>query len=405
MDKKSESFANWTRKVGPSETADMEERVDYLKRKGENIYSFALGMPNFFTPEYIKNGAKAAIDSNKSFYTATSGIMELKREITHSLYEKNNVDYKTSEIVVTNGGKQAVFDALYSMCNQGEEVMIPSPYWVSYISQTKLMGFKPIVITTSEKNGFKVSVEDLKKAVTDKSKVLILNSPNNPTGAIYGYDELADIAKFCIENDLYVISDEVYSEYIYNNKKFISISSFEKMKDRTVVVNAFSKTYGMTGWRIGYSASSKQLASFMTILQSHSTSNVSSISQYAAVTAFDDSVDKSFKLSHLRSDFKKRRALADNILSEIKGFKYILPEGAFYFWIDISEYINKNLSGTVMKNATDFANIVLQNTNVALMPGDSFGDSSHIRLSFSISEEKIRNGLLILKNYLNKEMV
>lgn len=385
--------------IADSETLKINNDVMQLRRKGIDVIPFVAGEPDFDTPEAIKQAAIDAIYNNYTHYTNVAGISELREKIVEKLKIDNNLNYTPDEIIVGCGAKQNIANALLALIDNKAEVMIPSPYWVSYIAMVEICGGKPNIIKTTKETGYKVNYDLLKKNYNKNCKVLILNSPSNPTGAVYSLDELKDIAKFCVEHNVYVISDEIYEKLIYDNMKHISIASLSKeIWEKTIVINGFSKSFAMTGWRVGYSAAPKKISDIMRKIQANMTSHTSSISQYAALKAF--SLGNSF-YDTLRTTFEKRRNF---ILDEFKNEKYIdivKPNGAFYIFMNISKIFGKRYKDQVINSDNDFYNILLNDFKVALVPGSAFGDPECMRLSYSYKFETIEEGIKRIKNFLN----
>ncbi|MFX3617377.1 MAG: pyridoxal phosphate-dependent aminotransferase [Sporolactobacillus sp.] len=392
-----QQLADWVGKISTSSTAQLEAKVEQLQRQGIKIYRFGLGQPDFNTPDRAKQAAIDAIEHNQTTYTETGGILPLREAISKQFDREIGVHYSSEEIVVSVGGKQALFNAVCTLCSSGDEVLIPVPYWVSYEAQVKFSGAKPVLIQTTEKTRFKINTVLLEKYVTPYTKLLILNSPNNPTGAVYSKEELAELASFCIAHRLWVISDEVYSSYIYSNTPCTSIASFNGMKDRTIVINAVSKTFSMTGWRIGYSAAPKVIAQAMVRLQSHTTSNPTSISQWAAVAAINGPKDD---FDEILQEYKNKRDVMIQRIQRIKGLKCYPSEGAFYLWVDISEWLGETLAGHIIQSADDLAEVLLKEIHVAVMPGNGFGSSNNLRFSFSLPLDEIEGGLKAIETFL-----
>ncbi|MPQ43680.1 pyridoxal phosphate-dependent aminotransferase [Clostridium tarantellae] len=382
--------------VEQSLTLALTAKAAELKENGVDVISFGVGEPDFNTPQNIINAAVKAMEDGKTKYTAASGIVELKNAIIKKLKKDNNLEYKINNIVISTGAKQCLANIFTALLNPGDEVMIPTPYWVSYPELIKLNDGVSVIIETSEVNDFKVTVDELAKNLTVKSKAILINSPNNPTGSIYSKEELEKIAKFAKENNLYIISDEIYEKLIYDNNKHISIASInEDAYNRTIVINGFSKSYAMTGWRIGYTASNEKISKLMSSIQSHTTSNVNTIAQYAAVEALEGSQEQ---LDSMIKEFSKRRNIMLEKLSEIKNISYITPSGAFYVMVNIKELMNK----FNIKNSFEFAEILLKTENVVVIPGIAFGKDNYIRLSYATSSENIEKGLERIKKFVNE---
>lgn len=393
-------LSNKAKQINPSITLEITAKAKELKDAGVDVVSFGAGEPDFNTPENIINAAIKAMAEGKTKYTPTSGILELRKAIVKKFKEDNELDYKVNQIVVSTGAKQSLANAFMAILNEGDEVIIPVPYWVSYPELVKLSDGIPIYVNTKKENDYKYTIEDLEKVVTNKTKALLLNSPNNPTGSIYTKEELLEIANFAKENNLIIISDEIYEKLIYDNKEHISIASLnEDAYNRTIVINGLSKSYAMTGWRIGYSACNEEIAKLMIAIQSHMTSNINSISQYAAVEALNGSKE-SIKL--MINEFEKRRNYMVDRISKIEKLDFIKPNGAFYIMVCIKEYLGKSINNEVINSSLEFSKSILEEEKVAVIPGVAFGLDDYIRLSYATSLDVIKEGLDRIENYLNK---
>lgn len=375
--------------INPSPTLAITAKAKEMKKNGIDVVSFGAGEPDFDTPSFVKRAAVEAINRGFTKYTATSGIPELKKAICDKLKKDNGLDYIPMNVLVSSGAKQSLYNIIQVLINPGDEVIVPVPYWVSYEEMVKLAGGKCIFIKTEN---FKISPENLLKIITNKTKLFILNSPSNPTGAVYGKKELEEIAKICVEKNIYVLSDEIYENLIYG-KKHISIASLnEKIKKLTIVINGVSKSYSMTGWRIGYAASDDvEIIKAASALQDHSTSNPNSIAQKAALAALLG--DQDF-LKGWVSEFKKRRDFMVKYLRQIKGINAATPDAAFYVFADVSKLFRKEIRGSA-----DFCRKLLEKAHVAVIPGAAFGDDKHVRLSFATSMENIKKGLARIKRF------
>lgn len=383
-------LAPWTEKLLPSPTAELEARVARLQQGGVKVYRFGLGQPDFPTPEHAKEAAVEAIRNNFTGYTDTAGIAPLREAIADALQQQCGVLYAPDEIVVSSGGKHSLFNAFNTLLRSGDEVLLPIPYWVSFPEQIKFAGAKPVFIQTDARTGYKVTLAMLEKQLTPSTRMLVLNQPGNPSGAVYSRTELEAIARFCIKHNLWAISDEVYSCFVFNEEGFTSLAGLPGMKERTVLINAVSKTYSMTGWRIGYAAAPAPVAAAMLKLQSHTTSNPSSIAQMAALAAISGPQDQ---VEQMRCVYRDRREILATGVNRIRGLHCLVPEGAFYVWVDASEWLGKTLCGTVVDSMDALAEILLSRSNVAVMPGTGFGSPAHLRLSYAISMEEIQDGL------------
>ena len=377
--------------LADSVTLAINAMAKQMKLEGANIISFGVGEPDFDTPDNIREAGIKAIKEGRTRYTAASGILELKETICNKLKDDNQLDYSPENIVVSNGAKHSLFNALQAICNPGDEIIVPIPYWVSYPEMIKMADAVPVFIDCSEKNEFKLEIAELIKAITPKTKALLLNSPSNPTGSIYSKNELEVIAQVAIDNNILIIADEIYEKLVYDNEKHISIASLnDKVKDITIVVNGVSKAYAMTGWRIGYTASNTEIANLMSKIQSHSTSNPNTIAQHASVEGIKNS-DAS--IEKMRISFDERRKYMVNRINKMNKLSCIVPKGAFYVMLNISKLIGKEIEGRIINNSLDFAEIVISKANVAVVPGSAFGADSFARLSYANSIENIKEGL------------
>jgi aspartate aminotransferase len=380
--------------VKPSATLYIDSKVKSLKQQGIDVINFGVGEPDFDTPINIKDAAIKAIKNGFTKYCPVAGTMELKEAIINKLYRDNGIEYEPNEIIISNGAKHSLYNLFQSVLNNGDEVIIPSPYWVSYTDIVSLAGGVPIILNTSDKNDFKITPMLLIKAYTDKTKVLIINSPSNPTGIMYTIDELKEIMEICKQYNIFVVTDDIYEKLVYDGKTFVSIASLfpkSEVKERVAIINGVSKAYAMTGWRIGYTASHHTIIDAMTTLQSQSTSNASSISIKASVEALNGTQEY---LINMRNIFEERRDYIVQRLNKIKGITCKKPEGAFYVFPNITNVIRKTLpDGTVINNDIDFANYLLDKARVAVVPGTSFGCAGYVRISYATSMLNIQEGL------------
>lgn len=385
--------------IAPSLTLEITAKAKKLKAEGVSIIGFGAGEPDFNTPEYITNAAKHALDIGFTKYTPAAGMPELKEAICKKFLKDNGLSYEPSQIVVSTGAKSSLFHAICAMVDESDEVILPSPYWLTYPELVKLAGGKTVFIKTTANDGYKMTAEELSAAVTDKTKLLILNSPNNPTGAVYSEKELSAIAKVCEEKGLYVISDEIYEKLVYGGEKHVSIAALSPyMKEHTVVVNGMSKSYSMTGWRIGYLAAPKDIAKAVSSMQSHTTSNACSIAQYASVTALESEESDKF-IEKMQETFDERRKYMVKTLQSTEGIILPEPKGAFYVFADVSAFYGKSFQGEKVTGSLSFAELALKK-GVAVVPGIAFGDDDCIRLSYAISIEDIKEGLKRLKDFI-----
>ncbi|MFH1258225.1 MAG: pyridoxal phosphate-dependent aminotransferase [Elusimicrobiota bacterium] len=386
--------------ISPSPTLAITAKANKMKAEGVDVIGFGAGEPDFDTPANIKEAAKLALDQGFTKYTPTSGIKELKEAIRKKFIEDNQLEYSLDQILVSCGAKHSIFNIILALCEAGDEVIIPSPYWVSYPEMLKIAGAAPVSIETTQEANFKITPRQLKEAVTAKTKLVILNSPSNPTGMIYEKDELIALSKIIAEADIYCISDEIYEKIIYDNCKHVSIASLgEEIKNLTIVVNGLSKTYAMTGWRIGYAAGPKDVIQAMSNLQDHSTSNPTSIAQYAAVEALNGPQEI---LKKMVDSFRERRNFIVDKINSIKGLSCLKPQGAFYLFVDISRLLGKKFQDKVVGGSLPFTELLLENGKVAVVPGGVFGNDNFIRLSYAASLTNIKKGLERLEKFVEQ---
>lgn len=383
-------LADRLHKINPSATLSITSKANTLKSQGKDVVSFAAGEPDFDTPEAVKQQAIEAIRGGFTKYTSSTGTPELKKLICEKLSRDNGLRYEPSQIVVSCGAKHSIFNALFVLVDRNEEVLIPSPYWVSYPEMVHLCEARVRFIKTLPENNFKMTVDDLAQGITSHTKVLILNSPSNPTGCVYTSDELKKIAQLCVEKKIFVISDEIYEKIIFDHNKHVSIASLgPEICSLTITVNGLSKSCSMTGWRIGYLAGPHDIVEAISKLQDHTTSNPCSISQKAAVAALQ--MPEEFS-RHMTLEFEKRRDYIVGRLGRIKKIGYCLPGGAFYIFCSIAK---------TKLSAFDFASRLLADELVALIPGESFGRDDYVRISFATSQEQIKKGMDRIERWVN----
>jgi len=389
-------------RVAPSLTLAITAKGNKMKAEGMDVVSFAAGEPDFNTPAYINDKAREALDKGITKYTPSSGTVELRKAIAAKLLKDNGLSYEPSQIVVSNGAKHSLYNACLALVNPGDEVLIPAPYWLTYPELVLLCEGVPAYIEAGAENNFKITPAQLEKAITDKTKALILNNPSNPTGTLYTKDELFALAAVIEKAGIYVISDEIYEELVYDGLKMESIASYsDTLKNNTIVVNGLSKAYSMTGWRIGYTASSKDLAAAMDNMQSHTTSNPNSIAQYASVAALSDPAGDAFR-KELKATFTRRRDLMVNLLSNMKPLIYVRPQGAFYVMAGIENLVGKSYAGKTITTAADFAGLLVDHAQTVTIPCEAFGAPMFIRLSYAIADAQIEKGLARIKEFVAK---
>ncbi len=377
--------------ITPSVTLAITAKAKKMKADGISVIGFGAGEPDFGTPDFIVEAAKKALDENFTKYTPSSGMPALRQAIADKLRRENGLSYEPSQIIVSNGAKHSLFNAMAATVDPGDEVIIPSPYWLTYPELVRLCDGVPVFVRTEEELGFKLSPAALEAAITPKTKWLILNSPSNPTGAVYSREELSALAEVCIRRDIGVISDEIYEKLVYAGAEHVSIASLPGMAERTVVVNGLSKSCAMTGWRIGYLAAPKEIAKAVDGLQSHATSNANSIAQAASVAAITNPEEDRF-LHRMVEAYDARRKFMFQAVSAIPGLSCHEPKGAFYLFVNVSGILGRTCRGKVLKDAVDVADQMLE-SGVAVVPGNAFGAPDHIRLSYALSMEDIREGM------------
>lgn len=389
--------------IQPSATMAIDAMFKQMKADGLDVIGFGAGEPDFATPDNIKAAGHAAIDNNDTRYTPSAGTIELRKAICQRLKEDCGVEYDFKQISVSDGAKPCVYVALRALVNPGDEVILPTPYWVSYSEMIRMVGGVPVEIETREADSFKLTAQELANAITPKTKAMILNNPSNPTGMMYSRAELVELAKVCVEKDIYVISDEIYYELVYDNEKFVSFASLgDEVKERTLLINGVSKTYAMTGWRIGYVAANPEISKVISNYLSHSTGSPCAISQKAAVEALTGPQDS---VEQMRRAFERRRNYMVERMNGIEGVSCEKPHGAFYVMMNIEKLIGKELHGVVIRNADDFGNLFLKYGKVAVVPGTSFGAPTFVRWSYATSTQNIKEGLNRLERFLNGETV
>ena len=389
--------------ISPSATLAITAKAKQMKAEGIDVIGFGAGEPDFDTPDHIKEAAKKAIDEGFTKYTPASGTMELKEAVCKKFRNDNNLDYTPQEIIVSCGAKHSIYNAIIALCSEGDEVILPSPYWVSYPEMIKAAGATPVVLESTQESNFKILPAQLQEATTPKTKLLILNSPSNPTGMLYTKDELQAIRQILVEKGIFCISDEIYEEIIYDGHEHISMASLgSDIKELTLVINGVSKAYSMTGWRIGYAAGRKDIIKAMSNLQSHSTSNPTSISQKAALAALEGSREP---IDTMVIEFKKRRDYIIERLNSINGISCLKTQGAFYVFPDVSELFGKFFNGKEIKDSMSLTEALLNEARVAVVPGSAFGSDVNLRLSYAISMESIKEGLNRIEEFVNRLMV
>jgi len=387
-------------RISESQTIAMARKSRELKAQGIDIISLSLGEPDFPTPDIIKEAAKKAIDENFSYYTHVSGYLELREAVCKKFKRDNGLDYTPDEIVVSTGAKQSIANAVLCLVNPGDEVIIPAPFWVSYLEILKLAEGKAVFIETGVEQDFKITAQQLEKAITPKTRVLMMSSPCNPTGSVYSKEELKALAEVMAKHpDLYIISDEIY-EHINFCGGHQSFAQFDFIKDRVITINGVSKGFSMTGWRGGIMAAPKWIAQACDKIQGQFTSATSSITQKAMHKAME--LDYETYIKPMRDAFLKRRDLVLTMMKDIPGLKCNVPQGAFYVYPEVSAFIGKSYQGTKINNATDLSLFLLEHSHLALVPGAAFGEDRYLRISYAASEEVLRKAMTRLKEGLAK---
>ncbi len=386
-----EVLAKRIRTISPSQTLAVSAKAKQMKAAGENVISFGVGEPNFSTPEHIVGAAIAALEKGYTKYTPSAGIYELRRAICSKFRRDNGLEYEPSQIVVSNGAKHSIFNACFALVDEGDEVIIPAPYWVTYPEAVKVCGGVPVIVRASKRTGFKITPEQLRGAITPKTKLFIFNSPCNPTGAVYSEAEVRALAEVCVQAGIFVLSDEIYEKLVYGNTKPFSFAACSQaVKEKTVTVNGVSKTYAMTGWRIGYLAAPPEIARAIDSFQSHTTSNPNSVAQYAALKALSSS---EAAVEEMVARFARRRLAMIERISDMGGAYCIIPDGAFYCMLVVSGVFGKSFGSRKIENSNDFADALLDAAKVAVVPGSAFGADDCVRLSYALSMEEMLEGL------------
>ena len=387
-------FSDRVLRVKPSQTLAITAKATEMRKRGIDIIGFGAGEPDFDTPDFVKEAAIKALKEGKTKYTPSAGIPELREGIAKRLKEKNGIEYKPSEVIVTPGAKMGLYEIFAVILNPGDEVIVPAPYWVSYTEQIKLCDGKPVIVETTEENSFVLTADLVESGITEKTKAVVINTPSNPTGAVIPRTELEKIAEICLKNNILIISDECYEEFCYD-EEHVSIASLSKeIRDITFTVNAFSKAYSMTGWRLGWVAAPEDYIKKLTIIQSQTTSNPTSFAQYGGLAALED---KGKFPSMMKEEFKKRRDYVVNEFLSIEGITCPIPKGAFYVFPNMSAYIKGDI-----KNDIDLTAYLLEEAKVAVVPGSAFGKEGYIRLSYATSIENIKEGMKRIKEALKK---
>lgn len=392
-------IAERVKDIGASPTMMVAAEAKKLKSEGVDVIDLSMGEPDFDTPNNIKDAGKRAIDENHTRYTLNPGTNELRIAIAAKLKRDNHLDYKINEIIVSSGAKQSVYNSILATINPGDEVIVPNPYWVSYPAMISLAQGKMVVIDTDESTGFKVTAEQLKNVISPKTRMFILCNPSNPTGSAYTRSELEALAEIILDNNLYVLSDEIYEKMVYDDFEFVSFPAIDPaLKDKTILVNGISKAYAMTGWRIGYTAANEKVISAMNKIQSHSTSHPSSVSQVAAIEAV---AGPQYVIHEMLESFRSRREFFYDALTSIEGITCYKPEGAFYLFPNISHYFNKKTDVLKVENSFDLAMHLLYEAHIAVVPGSAFGKEGYLRMSYATSMDHLKESIFRMKKALD----
>ena len=385
--------------IAPSMTLAISAKANELKAAGEKVINFGIGEPDFNTPAHIVEAAKSALDKGYTKYVAAAGLPALKKAIAKKLKDENSLEYEPSQIIVSNGAKHSIFNAIFATLNEGDEVLIPKPYWLTYPEVVKSCGGVPVYVMATARHGYKVRAAQLENMITPHTKMLIFNSPCNPTGAVYTEAEIREIADVCERHNLVILADEIYEKLIYGGQSHFSIAQVSpEVKERTIVINGVSKSYAMTGWRLGYLAAPKHIAAAIASFQSHSTSNVNTMTQYAALAALEGG-DKD--MNEMIKAFGKRRELMIEKIEEMKplGLDYVKPDGAFYVMLLCDNLYGKTYNGVKIRGSMDVAELLLTSKKVAATPGVCFGDDDAVRLSYALSDEDIKEGMARIADF------
>ncbi len=393
------SLSHKIQQIEESQTLALAARAKELKNAGIDVISLTAGEPDFPTPFHVKIAAVTAIDENFTHYTPNQGISELTKAVCKKFEHDNNLSFEQSEILVSCGAKHSIYNALQAICNPGDEVVIPSPYWVSYPEIAKLVDARPVIVQATHENNFKITPRQLRQTINAKTKAFIFNSPSNPTGAVYSQGEIEEIADVVKETGVYVISDEIYEKVLYDGTKHFSIGSIKNIRDQVITVNGVSKAYAMTGWRIGYLGANRKIVDAAAKVQSQVTSNTTSIAQKAAVAALSG---PTAEIEMMVTEFKRRRDFVYEQLHDITGVDLDLPKGAFYFFPFIGDYIGKRINGKILRDDATLSEFLLDDARVAVIPGSAFGAKNYIRLSYACSMKELQTAARRLSDSLKK---
>ena len=382
--------SEFARRLNASETLAVTTLVAELRRQGKTVIDLGAGEPDFETPPHIKAAGMRAIESGKTKYTPNVGTIALREAICRKLKNEYGAEYEPKQIVVANGAKQAIHNAVLALCNPGEEVIVPSPYWVSYPEQVKMAEAVPRFLPGEETNDFKIKPEDLARQINSSTKLIILNNPSNPTGAVYSKKEIAALLEVLRKQEVWILADEIYIKLVYGNGATASLASFPEIRERLILVNGFSKAYAMTGWRLGYVAAPQPIASAIAKIQSHTTSNPCSISQEAGLAALEGSEEA---LTAMRAQFEARRDFVHTALNQMPGVSARLPGGAFYIMCNVSQILGKKYQGKTISSPSTLCHMLIEHAGVALVGGEAFGSTRHVRISYANAMENLREAM------------
>ncbi|MBQ2966928.1 MAG: pyridoxal phosphate-dependent aminotransferase [Clostridia bacterium] len=392
------NFSTKNMAIAPSPTLSIDAKYKQMLSEGVDVVGFGAGEPDFDTPEHIRNAAIEAIHGGQTRYTPAAGTLKLRQAVADKFAKENGISYKPTQIVISNGAKHSLTNAFSAILNPGDEVIIPAPYWVSYPEMVKMADGVPKFVYADEEHDFKITAVQLEEAITDKTKAVILNSPSNPTGMVYTENELRALAETAVKHDLIIVADEIYEKLIYDDNQHVSIASFsEEIKEHTITINGVSKSYAMTGWRIGFAAANDTIAKIMSNIQSHAASNPNSIAQAATLAALEGPQDE---VEMMRRTFSERREHMVKRINSIEGVSCIMPQGAFYVMMNVKKLFGKTFFGKTIHNADEFAEVLLEHAKVALVPGSGFGAEGYVRWSYATSIENIDKGLDRLEAFL-----
>lgn len=389
-------------KIQGSVTLAIDAKAKAMRAQGEDVISFGAGEPDFDTPQYIIDAAIEALKTGKTKYTAAAGLPDLRQKVSEHVSKRLGIEVKPENVVISTGAKQALFNALQVLLNPGDEVLILKPYWVSYPELVKMADGVPVFVDTDEENNFALKLDKLERALTEKTKAIILNSPSNPSGVVFKESEIRAIGEFSQKNDLFIISDEIYDTLVYDGEKHFSVCTInEDIKNRTILINGMSKAYAMTGWRMGYSVCDAKIAKIMASYQSHATGNPNTITQYATLAALSN---ENTEFDKMYTEFDKRRKFAVKAVNEIEGACAAMPKGAFYVMVNIKKVFGKKYNGVKIENSMDFAQMLLEAEKTAVVPGGPFGAEGYIRLSYATSMENIEKGIARIKKFIEEDI-